>query len=168
MAWHRPGDKPLSQPMTVCLLSHICVTRPQWVKIQSIAEPPLIVRWPNQSTPQNFWDIIYCIFFYIDMMALIKNKRVWSCNPGAFREIQDGCQDGRHDCSKHGFGHNSCCIYAIVTILVSNHMFSNTGNSLKYTLYCINIYWENSNYCINFATINGQSCHLQLCFEITK
>ena len=32
MAWCRPGDKPLSEPMTVSLLTHICVTRPQWVK----------------------------------------------------------------------------------------------------------------------------------------
>ena len=32
MAWRRPGDKPLSEPMLVCLLTHICVTRPQWVK----------------------------------------------------------------------------------------------------------------------------------------
>ena len=31
MAWHRPGDKPLSAPMMVSLLTHICVTRPQWV-----------------------------------------------------------------------------------------------------------------------------------------
>ena len=31
MAWHWPGDKPLSEPMMVCLLMHICVTRPQWV-----------------------------------------------------------------------------------------------------------------------------------------
>ena len=27
----RPGDKPISQPMMVSLLMHICVTRPQWV-----------------------------------------------------------------------------------------------------------------------------------------
>ena len=31
MAWPRPGDKPLSEPMIICLLTHICVTRPQWV-----------------------------------------------------------------------------------------------------------------------------------------
>ena len=31
MAWHRPGNKPLSEPMMVSLLTHICVTRPQWV-----------------------------------------------------------------------------------------------------------------------------------------
>ena len=32
MAWRRPGDKLLSEPMMVNLLTHICVTRPQWVK----------------------------------------------------------------------------------------------------------------------------------------
>ena len=31
MAWRRSGDKPLSEPMIVSLLTHICVTRPQWV-----------------------------------------------------------------------------------------------------------------------------------------
>ena len=35
MAWRRPGDKPLSEPMMVSLLTHICITRPQWVKIAS-------------------------------------------------------------------------------------------------------------------------------------
>ena len=33
MAWRRPDDKPLSEPMMVSLLTHICVTRPQWVKM---------------------------------------------------------------------------------------------------------------------------------------
>ena len=32
MAWRRPGDKPLSEPVAVNLPTHICVTRPQWVK----------------------------------------------------------------------------------------------------------------------------------------
>ena len=31
MAWRWIGDKPLSEPMMVNLLTHICVTRPQWV-----------------------------------------------------------------------------------------------------------------------------------------
>ena len=33
MAWRRPGDKPLSEPMMVNSLKYICVTRPQWVKV---------------------------------------------------------------------------------------------------------------------------------------
>ena len=32
MAWRRPGDKPLSEPMLVSLLTHICVIWPQWLK----------------------------------------------------------------------------------------------------------------------------------------
>ena len=40
MAWCRPGDKPLSEPVVVSLLTHICVTRPHWVKRS---------RWPGIS-----------------------------------------------------------------------------------------------------------------------
>ena len=29
LAWRRSGDKPLSEPMMVSLLTHICVTRSQ-------------------------------------------------------------------------------------------------------------------------------------------
>ena len=43
MAWRRPGaDKPLSEPMMVILLTHICVTRPQWVN-------------PYHARPGSFW-----------------------------------------------------------------------------------------------------------------
>ena len=31
MAWCRPGDKPLSEPMMTISLTHICVTQPWWV-----------------------------------------------------------------------------------------------------------------------------------------
>ena len=43
MAWRRPGDKPSSEPMVVSLVTHICVTRPQWVNI-------MLWHW------QNIWD----------------------------------------------------------------------------------------------------------------
>ena len=33
MAWRRPGDKPLSEPMMARLPTHICVSRPQWVNV---------------------------------------------------------------------------------------------------------------------------------------
>ena len=36
MAWRRAGDKPLSEPMMVRLPMHICVTRPQWVKLKKL------------------------------------------------------------------------------------------------------------------------------------
>ena len=33
LGWRRSGDRPLSEPMIVSLLTPICVTRPQWVKV---------------------------------------------------------------------------------------------------------------------------------------
>ena len=35
MAWRRPDDKPLSEPMVVNLLKYLC-TRPQWVKRKKV------------------------------------------------------------------------------------------------------------------------------------
>ena len=42
MTWRRPGDKPLSDPMMVTLPTHICVTRPQWVKSGLEVGTPLV------------------------------------------------------------------------------------------------------------------------------
>ena len=44
MAWHRPGDKPLSEPMMVCLTTHICVTRPQWVNQITLQSGPTLKK----------------------------------------------------------------------------------------------------------------------------
>ena len=65
MAWHRPGDKPLSGPMMVSLLTHICVTRPQWVNCpEKVPNPPQVLRKLKSSEkipekysliPQQHW-----------------------------------------------------------------------------------------------------------------
>ena len=49
MAWRRPGDKPLSEPMMVNLLTHICVTRPQWVKTAPVPRPPAMAKLTSQQ-----------------------------------------------------------------------------------------------------------------------
>ena len=41
MAWRHPGDKPLSEPMLVSWLTHICITWPQWVNPETFC--PLLV-----------------------------------------------------------------------------------------------------------------------------
>ena len=52
MVWCRPGDKPLSEPMMVSLLTHICVTRPQWVNNQqkdsvtAFSDVIVLTPWP--------------------------------------------------------------------------------------------------------------------------
>ena len=51
MAWRRPGDKPLSEPMLVSLPTHTCVTRPQWVNWQKMFCG--FIAWFIQSTSQH-------------------------------------------------------------------------------------------------------------------
>ena len=50
MAWRRPGDTPLSEPMMVNLLTHTCVTRPQWAK-WIVALPAIWVVSPLMWSP---------------------------------------------------------------------------------------------------------------------
>ena len=53
MAWRRPGDKPLSEAMMVSLLTHICVARPQWAKLQFVEyDRKVPFRW-NQIQQDN-------------------------------------------------------------------------------------------------------------------
>ena len=55
MAWRRSGGKPLSGPMMVRLPTHICVTRPQWVKRQisrNLIRPHHPLHLPNRF---NSW-----------------------------------------------------------------------------------------------------------------
>ena len=59
MAWRRPGDKPLSEPMMVSLPMHICVARPQWVKLGD----------PGIYASVN-WDIIVSHYNDVVMSAM--------------------------------------------------------------------------------------------------
>ena len=90
MAWRRPGDKPLSEPMLIFVPTHICVIRPQWV------------NWPWFHFTKDFlivikmeftgelcsvcceyiWDnlssgISMCNYTTHDYMRSINNKRVY-------------------------------------------------------------------------------------------
>ena len=60
MAWRRPGDKPLSEPMMVCLLTHICVTGPQWVN----------------SFPESWWR--YRMWTRFDIFLLLVWTSCWT------------------------------------------------------------------------------------------
>ena len=55
MTWRRPGDKPLSEPMVLNLLTHICVTWPQWVK-----------PFPSDTLRYKItWTSLCLIFFFL-------------------------------------------------------------------------------------------------------
>ena len=55
MAWRRPGDKPLSEPIMVGSLTHICVTRPQWVKLKSFQITDSLPLFINITTSTINW-----------------------------------------------------------------------------------------------------------------
>ena len=51
LAWRRLGNKPLSEPMIVSLLIHICITRPQWANTYRIWL--ISVHWHTCSSLNN-------------------------------------------------------------------------------------------------------------------
>ena len=70
MAWRWSGDKPLSEPMMVSLLTHICDTRPQWVRRWYLVN---LVLWHSQNyflhhlRPSGGW---YLVLFVIMVFVL--------------------------------------------------------------------------------------------------
>ena len=53
MAWRRQGDKPLSEPMMVRSLTHICVTRPQWVRHHLRNQYPIQTDIHSRQKPHH-------------------------------------------------------------------------------------------------------------------
>ena len=56
MDWRQSGDKPLSEPMVISLPTHICVTRPQWVK-STIDTLKLRLRWRRSSIERSLGNL---------------------------------------------------------------------------------------------------------------
>ena len=75
MAWRRPGDKPLSEPMMVRLPTHICVTRPQWDNLSGSSRDTRENRmhWENESV---FWS---CYFACHQAVSHNVNQS-WPCS----------------------------------------------------------------------------------------
>ena len=72
MAWHRSGDKPLSEPMIASLLTYICVTRPQWVKHSFVER---VIRWYIYIFHMlwiSCWHIF--LFLWFDLWGFIKKN----------------------------------------------------------------------------------------------
>ena len=81
MAWRRPGDKPLSEPMMVVLPTQICVTRPQWVKgrVNGLA--------PKTKQPTWYYQIYknkdLCNRIQTELSSMSKSTKIrfpWSWN----------------------------------------------------------------------------------------
>ena len=70
IAWHRPGDKPLSEPMMASLLTHICITRPQWVLTSYFFSEFVIVTWEVWSIHMTDRSKLFFGKFYLLLLHL--------------------------------------------------------------------------------------------------
>ena len=70
MAWRRQGDKPLSESMMVRLLTHICVTRPQWVNYTFTICDVFCSFLPDLCIIFYFKSTILCIKCILSLLSL--------------------------------------------------------------------------------------------------
>ena len=64
MAWHLVGAKPLSEPMMFNLLTHICITRPQWVN-----------TWVSWKSGCDFEKVIlFYLSLYSDLVIMSSDE----------------------------------------------------------------------------------------------
>ena len=98
MAWRRPGDKPLSEPMMVRLPTDICVTRPQWVK-----ESSMLARHARSKILSMFYhhQRLICLLktcveeierdiLYIDLYKLWRVMSVTKCKLWLLTNVERG------------------------------------------------------------------------------
>ena len=115
MAWRRPGDKPLSEPMMVSLLTHICVTRPQ-VNYYSttlallLAHSPKITQEGNHSGVRATRPISFVLFLhpmYLKDQGICFHIKATRCLPYVvlwaqwLKKSWMDCSEVWHMCSEH-------------------------------------------------------------------
>ena len=88
MAWRWSGDKPLSEPMMVSLLTRICVTRPQWVNWANTAlfsigfsatnfidiEKYRLKNFDHMYRPQCVNVTVFCVRNFVSFISLNKSS----------------------------------------------------------------------------------------------
>ena len=90
MAWRRPCDKPLSEPMMVRLPTHICVTRPQFIEAESLIYasvnwPSLVKKWLVACpAPSHYLNQCWKIVEWT-----LRNKLKWNRNRNWYIFIQE-------------------------------------------------------------------------------
>ena len=84
MAWHWKGDKPLSEPMMVSLLTHICITWPQLVKASATTLQSYDLHIKYHSTiwfhSPHIQNMTISIFYKLDMNDILLLSPVTQCH----------------------------------------------------------------------------------------
>ena len=81
MALCRPGDKSLSEPMVVRLLMHMCITRPQWVYVETGGRQCLIPLMEvsccedSVADGRKLMDMAHASYGKFDSDKLVQNQK---------------------------------------------------------------------------------------------
>ena len=78
MAWHRPGDKPLSEPLIIRLPTHLCVTRPQTMTCSFLCikwVPCSVCASKNDAFQISWLCLLLCDTFWLFLTKYIKISR---------------------------------------------------------------------------------------------
>ena len=113
MTWRRPGDKPLSEPMMVRLLTHICVTQPQWVMSTS------------RGQMNRYIHIIWFFYHYVFNYLHLTISWIQSCSVTTRSNKSRNCI---HYCNGRGRKWPRVTHYSDVTISDKAHQI--TGVSI--------------------------------------
>ena len=115
MAWHRVGDKPLSEPVMVILLTHICVTQPQWVN-------PLR---PRQNGRHFAYGIFKCLFLNENVLKFVLKGSI--NNITALFQIMVWHQLGDKPLSKQWWLDCQCIYVSLGLKWVNSQAFGENG-----------------------------------------
>ena len=94
MAWDRPGGRPLSEPMMIRLLTHICVTRPQRINISPrwlAISPNCIIIAPTRfiSLLWKKWNIFLWHLLRASVaQPVIRNDKIFSTNMNKIEHLR--------------------------------------------------------------------------------
>ena len=69
MAWHRPGNKPWSEPMMVSLLMHICITWPH--RVNQTVDLLSYNQMKLYTDIRRFWDPFHPWYLHLHNTSLI-------------------------------------------------------------------------------------------------
>ena len=120
MAWRRIGDKPLSEPMMLSLLTHIRVTRPQWDK-QLTSMINIYLLDENK--------LVHWLFSFYLPVAL---RRSLPCSLPLVSSKNIPCSSD--NCSGRAVSSKChCCqwVWSPHTLEKSHHLHNREGNLLK-------------------------------------
>ena len=135
MAWCRSGDKPLSESMMVSLPTHICVTRPQWVKQWEDAihlYPFLRLFHTDTETFEPMWTIALEVAFkYLCLGVCSSNQNLRKLDKSHLLVSVDDALVPFKSCFFYNcvtLGRSEWCVWGIVIILClgPNWIFSVT------------------------------------------